>query len=98
MLGTPFPRSSLLGTPTTASGPAPWAMELFVISASRLTRSVSYGASIRLSSLASRRTRTHELHVRAGQGELKYGAARFIRLLPQPAPIGLDHRPSTQHP
>ena len=30
------------------------------------------------------------------QGELKYGAARFIRLCPQPAPMGIDDRPANR--
>src|SRR5258705_12464071 len=94
MWGTPFLQSSLLAAPTTASEPAPWAMELFVISASRSARSVSYGASIRLSSLVSRRTRTHEFLFRAGQGELKYSAARLIHICPQPARMGIDDRPT----
>jgi CRP/FNR family transcriptional regulator, cyclic AMP receptor protein len=32
-----------------------------------------------------------------GQGELKYSAARFIRLCPQPAPMGVDDRPANRH-
>src|SRR5271170_7285926 len=30
--------------------------------------------------------------MRGRQGELKYSAARFIRLCPQPAPMGIDDR------
>jgi CheY-like chemotaxis protein len=33
-------------------------------------------------------------HPHGGQGELKYGAARFIRLCPQSAPMGVDDRPA----
>src|SRR3954463_7656824 len=69
-------------------------MESFVISASRLTRSVWYGASIRCSSLVSRRTRRHEFLFRAGQRELKYSAARLIHICPQPARMGIDDRPA----
>src|SRR6266581_4451279 len=94
MWGTPFPQSSLQAAPTTTSEPAPWAMELFVISASRSKRSVSYGASIRLSSLVSRRMRTHEFVFRAGQRELKYRAPRLIHIGPQPARMGIDDRPT----
>src|SRR5258705_6911996 len=38
--------------------------------------------------------------LRGGQGELKYGTARFIRLCPQPAPMGVDDRPANRqaHP
>ena len=32
------------------------------------------------------------------QGEMKYGAARFIRLCPQPAPMGVDDRPANRQP
>src|SRR3954470_11920061 len=67
-------------------------MASFVISASRSTRSVSYGACIRLSGLVSRRTRTHEFLFRAGQRELKYSAARLIHICPQPARMGIDDR------
>ena len=34
----------------------------------------------------------------SGQGELKYSAARFIRLCPQPAPMGVDDRPADRQP
>ena len=34
----------------------------------------------------------------AGQSELKYGAARFIRLCPQPTPMGIDDRPANRQP
>jgi|GEM_PF-4391439 hypothetical protein len=33
-----------------------------------------------------------------GQGELKYCAARFIGLCPQPAPMGVDDRPANRQP
>jgi hypothetical protein len=33
-----------------------------------------------------------------GQGELKYGAARFIRRCPQPAPMGVDDGPANRQP
>src|SRR5262249_23180460 len=35
------------------------------------------------------------LLVRTGQGELKNGTVRFVRLCPQPAPMGVDDRQST---
>src|SRR6476469_2267342 len=37
-------------------------------------------------------------HLYGGQGELKYGAARFICLCPQPAPMGVDDRPANRQP
>ena len=37
-------------------------------------------------------------HLLVGQGELKYGAARFIRIRPQPAPMGIDDRPADRQP
>src|ERR1700686_3352866 len=36
--------------------------------------------------------------LRGGQGELKYGTGRFIRLCPQPAPMGVDDRPANRQP
>src|SRR6478672_6754541 len=33
-----------------------------------------------------------------GQGELKYRTARFIRFCPQPAPMGVDDRPTNRQP
>jgi hypothetical protein len=38
--------------------------------------------------------------LRGAQGELKYRTARFIRLCPQPAPMGVDDRPADRqaHP
>src|SRR5579864_827085 len=33
-----------------------------------------------------------ELPVRAGQGEPKYGPARYIHVRPQPAAVGFDNR------
>jgi len=32
------------------------------------------------------------------KGELKYRTARFIRLCPQPAPMGVDDRPANRQP
>jgi hypothetical protein len=42
----------------------------------------------------------HELAFCAGQGELKNGASRFIRIRPQPAPMGIDDGPADRqaHP
>ena len=37
-------------------------------------------------------------YLHGGQGELKYGAARFIRLCPQPAPMGIDDGPANRQP
>jgi FixJ family two-component response regulator len=37
-----------------------------------------------------------QLSRRGRQSELKYGAARFIRLCPQPAPMGVDNRPANR--
>src|SRR6476620_11544229 len=36
--------------------------------------------------------------LRGGQGELKYRTARFIRLCPQPAPMGIDNRSANRQP
>src|SRR6478752_3440071 len=36
--------------------------------------------------------------LRGGQGELKYRTARFIRLCPQPPPMGVDDRPANRQP
>ena len=36
--------------------------------------------------------------LRGGQGELKYRTARFIRLCPQPAPMGVYDRPANRQP
>src|SRR4029077_7358667 len=41
---------------------------------------------------------SEENSFRAGQGELKYGAARFIGPCPQPAPVGIDDRPADRQP
>jgi hypothetical protein len=40
----------------------------------------------------------HELAFCAGQGELKNGASRFIRIRPQPAPMGTDDGPADRQP
>src|SRR5882672_10819878 len=66
--------------------------------ASRLMNSISYGVFARLSRPVNRLKRTHQLPFRAGQGELKYGAARFIRLCPQPTPMGIDDRSADRQP
>ena len=50
------------------------------------------------SSVIERLKKIHDLPCTVGQGELKYGAARFIRLCPQPAPMGLDDRPANRQP
>src|SRR3981081_680127 len=65
---------------------------------SRLMNSISYGVFAQLSRPVNRLKRTHELLFRARQGELKYGAARFIRLCPQPAPMGIDDRSADRQP
>jgi hypothetical protein len=36
--------------------------------------------------------RIHDFVFCVGQGELEYGAARFIRVCPQPAAMGIDDR------
>jgi hypothetical protein len=40
----------------------------------------------------------HELAFCAGQGELKYGASRFIRICPQPTAMGSDDRAADRQP
>ena len=45
-----------------------------------------------------RSRRSHELPFRVRQGELKYGAARFICFCPQPTPVGIDDRPADRQP
>jgi hypothetical protein len=57
-----------------------------------------YDASLRHSILASGLGNIRELVFRPGQSELKYGAARFIRLCPQSAPMGVDNRPANRQP
>ena len=54
----------------------------------------------RLSSLVSRAKRIREFLLRAGQGEPKYGPAGCIHVCPQPAPVGIDDRPTDRqsHP
>src|SRR6266576_5180955 len=59
---------------------------------------ISYGVFARLSRLVNRLKRTHEYVLCAGQRELKYGAARFIRLCPQPAAMGVDDGPADRQP
>src|SRR6266571_1369220 len=39
-----------------------------------------------------------KLPFRVGQGELKYGAARVVRLGPQPAPMGIDDGAADRQP
>jgi hypothetical protein len=51
---------------------------------------ISYGAFARLS--------IRELIFRAGRGELKNGASRFIHIRPQPAPMGIDDGPADRQP
>src|SRR6476619_8129073 len=40
----------------------------------------------------------HSVSRDGGQRELKYSAARFIRLCPQPAPMGVNDRPANRQP
>src|ERR1700757_2617035 len=47
--------------------------------------------------LLERRKTIHD-SLRAGQGELKYGAARLVRLSPQPTPMRIDDRPADRQP
>src|SRR5258705_5131920 len=42
--------------------------------------------------------RAAKSRLRGGQRELKYRTARFIRLRPQPAPMGVDDRPANRQP
>jgi hypothetical protein len=49
---------------------------------------------MRLSSLESRLKRILEFLFRGGDGELKYGAFRFVGFCPQPAPMGIDDGPA----
>src|SRR6266699_208018 len=65
---------------------------------SQLMNSTWYGVFARLSRLVGRLERTHELDLCAGQGELKYSTARFIRLRPQPAPVSFDNGLADRQP
>src|SRR6185503_5296302 len=71
----------------TLIGCAPWTMGSSVIFVNQSMNSICDGVFTPLS------RRFH-----AGQGELKYGAASFIRLCPQPAPMGVDDRPANRQP
>src|ERR1700675_4340037 len=73
-------------------------MESFATFRSRLMRSFYWGVLMRLSSLGSRLRTIHEFLFRAGDSELKYGASRFVRLCPQPAPMGIDDGPADRQP
>ena len=57
-------------------------MGWFVTFGSQLMRSIYYGVFMRLSGLVSQLRKIHEFLFRAGQSELKYGAARFVRIRP----------------
>src|SRR5215469_8533922 len=66
---------------------------------SQWTKMISHGAFAWLSRPVSRRlNRICELCVSARQRELKHGAARLVRLCPQPAPMGVDDRPADRQP
>jgi hypothetical protein len=52
----------------------------------------------RLPILVNRLKRIHEYGFHAGQSELKYGAARFIRVHPQPASMGIYNGPADRQP
>ena len=42
--------------------------------------------------------RVHEFHFVRGQGEPKFCATGFVRLCPQPAPMGIDDGPADRQP
>jgi hypothetical protein len=66
-------------------GAEPWHFSEDVCSALRMML-YRTGAFARLS--------VRELTFHLGQGELKNGASRFIRIRPQPAPMGTDDGPA----
>jgi len=40
----------------------------------------------------------HKLAFHAGQGKLEHGTSRFIRIRPEPAPMGIDDGPADRQP
>src|SRR6516162_5778588 len=59
---------------------------------------ICYGVFAQLSRPAKCLKRIRELSFEAGQGELEYGAARFVGFCPQPASMGVDDRPADRQP
>src|SRR5215468_28780 len=73
-------------------------MGSYVIFESRLTNSFWPSAFARLSRPVNRPHGIRELFFDTGQSELKHGAARLVRLRPQPAPMGIDDGPADRQP
>src|SRR6516225_9651192 len=69
-----------------------------VTCASRWRKSISHDAFARLSGLLTRLKRSRELSFDIGQGELKYGTARLVRLRPQLAPMSMDDGAANRQP
>src|SRR5215472_1966095 len=65
---------------------------------SQWMKRISHGAFAWLSRPVSRLKKIRELCFGVGQGELKDGTARFIRLYPQSAAMGVDDRPADRQP
>src|SRR5215813_12725848 len=79
-------------------GPLPWTTGLFVTFASQWMNRISPDAFARLSRPATHLAGIRKLSFRAEQAEPKDGAARFIRICPQSAPVRFDDRPADRQP
>src|SRR5262245_47670291 len=73
-------------------------MASFATFASRWMNCISHSVFTRLSCPVDRLKRICELSFGAGQRELKYGAARLVRLRPQPAAMSVDDRSTDRQP
>src|SRR5215813_8183536 len=73
-------------------------MGSYVTCVSRLMRSISHNAFARLSGPMPRPRGIRELSFGTWQGELKHGAARFVRLRPQPAAMSIDDGTAYRQP
>jgi hypothetical protein len=65
--------------------------------ASQLATKISDGLFV-LRPVSGLKRMIYEFVSRAGQRELKYGASRFIRIRPQPPPMGIDDGPADRQP
>src|SRR5215831_9266275 len=73
-------------------------MGSYVTCVSRWMRSISHDAFARLSRPMPRPRGIRELSFGTWQGELKYGAARLVRLRPQLAPMSIDDGTAYRQP
>src|SRR6516225_8607695 len=69
-----------------------------VTCASRWMTSISRNVSARPSGPLARPKKNRELSFDVGQGELKYSAARLVRLRPQLAPMSMDDGAANRQP